>query len=44
MRDNFSGADLVLLFIIIGMAALMGATLFVGAVKLSLMALGVSTP
>lgn len=42
MRDNFSGSDLVLLFILIGMAALFGAALFVGAVKLSLMALGVT--
>ena len=40
MKDNFSGSDLVLLFILIGTAFLFGATLFVGAVKLSLMVLG----
>lgn len=42
MKDDFSGSDLVLLSIFIGMAFLFGAALFVGAVKLSLMVLGSS--
>ena len=37
-----SWSDLALVFIIIGIIGLFGATLFVGAVKLSLMVLGVS--
>ena len=41
-RDGFSGSDLVLVFIFFGMIFLFGAALFVGAVKLSLMILGVT--
>lgn len=41
-KDGLSGSDFVLVLIILGMIALFGVTLFVGAVKLSLMVLGVS--
>lgn len=42
MSDNFSNSDLALLIILIGVAFLFGAVLFVGAVKLSLIVLGLS--